>query len=74
MARIRSRWMKPPRVYELTIPRSHNTRRITKIVHSTGSLPEPAAVSSSNEVPYQPFETLFEQALCHGLADPAATK
>src|SRR5215470_5593336 len=30
------RWMKPPRVYEDTRPRSHNTSKITKMVHSMG--------------------------------------
>jgi hypothetical protein len=28
--------MKPPRVYEDTRPRSHNTSKITKMVHSMG--------------------------------------
>jgi hypothetical protein len=37
IARIRSRWMKPPKVYELTIPRSHMITRITKMVHSMAS-------------------------------------
>jgi hypothetical protein len=27
-------WMNPPSVYEVTIPRSHNTTNITKIVQS----------------------------------------
>jgi hypothetical protein len=30
------RWIKPPRVYEDTRPRSHNTSKITKMVHSMG--------------------------------------
>src|ERR671932_2941347 len=30
------RWIKPPRVYEDTRPRSHNTSKITKIVQSIG--------------------------------------
>jgi hypothetical protein len=30
------RWIKPPRVYEDTRPRSHNTNKITKIVQSIG--------------------------------------
>jgi hypothetical protein len=32
--------MKPPRVYELTIPTAHSTSRITKIVHSMSSSSE----------------------------------
>ena len=34
MARTRRRWIKPPMVYELTMPRSHNRIRMMAIVIS----------------------------------------
>src|ERR671919_2321694 len=44
-------WMKPPIVYELTIPRAHRMSKITKIVHSIENPPllELAARNHSTE-------------------------
>src|SRR4030095_1526139 len=37
-ARTSNKWIKPPRVYELTTPRNHRTNRTTKSVHSMALL------------------------------------
>jgi hypothetical protein len=49
IARIKRMWMKPPRVYELTIPSSHKMSRITKIVQSIGALLRSRSVPTRKE-------------------------
>ena len=41
-------WMNPPSVYELTIPSSHSTNRITKTVQSISHLVVFDSINESN--------------------------
>src|SRR5215831_10692480 len=56
-----SRWMNPPIVYELTIPRTHSTSRITKIVHNMASISLRLSQLASEEAPVRNCEDRGER-------------